>query len=1011
MAMTPATWKALSELLDQGLELPDDARKGWMDEVQRSHPNLGPSLRKLMDAHSSAASSDALGKLPTVLLPGGSAAVDLPARPGEGQRIGPYLLVRRLGAGGMGEVWLARRDDGAFNREVALKLPLLHLLRSDLAPRFARERDILARLEHPHIARLYDAGVSQDGQPYLAMERVQGQPILEFADAHGLGVAERLALFAQVLSAVQYAHANLILHRDLKPSNILVTEAGEVRLLDFGIAKLLDRDEAAADGTLTEGQGRALTPAYASPEQVRGESLTTASDVYALGVVLFELLTGTRPYRLELESVAQLELAIVDAEPLRPSTTVTEEAASRRGLTRKRLSRYLAGDLDTVVLKALSKRPQDRYGSVAALAEDLRRHLAGEPVLARPASTLYRVQRFVSRNRMPVAAGTLAGAALVALTAVALVQAHRATLQRRRAEAQARNAEAVRDFLIDVLSAADPALASGSGGKSPGEVTVKEAVDAATGRIETSLADQPEVKVNVLSTLAGVYSSLDDVDRSLALLEESLSVAEKSMPVPNDGQAWALAQLANTAIFAGRFDVAARWLDRLEPVLAALHDDSSEVYAQMLKMRGNLLRRGNSPDLPRAVGFLERSASIFRERYPDKEGRVGALMFLAQTLRAMNAPARAEAAADEVVALASSKALPGFVVANAYSLRAAIRDSNGKLSGADEDYRVARDGYMRTMGPTNFLTLQNDSLRAFTLLELGGHQAEARALLESTAEALGHARRGTSTHASAVERLGVADLRLGRYFRASEVLEQARTLWGERHETAQRTVATVALAQSRIELGQAAGAGPLLDEALDAVRGSPPSSLHPESEVHLVRGLRALETDDAPGARAELVEALARSSAETRDDLARRVLVQSALTRLALGSGDTATALTASEAAMQQLAAPQLAELPRIQAAGLEARGGALCASGRAGEGEPMLSRAAGLVGSVVDPGGAPLLRVHLAQARCLVDAGRRPEGSALAEQTRRELESLGAEGAGLQPVLRALQVRIASTH
>jgi serine/threonine-protein kinase len=1003
MALTPATWRALSELLDEGLEMPEDARARWMDEVHHAHPDLGPTLRKLMAAHSGAAGSDALGTLPSLTVPAG---------PGEGQRIGPYLLVHRLGAGGMGEVWLARRDDGAFSREVALKLPLLHPLRGDLPARFARERDILARLEHPLIARLYDAGVSQDAQPYLAMERVQGQPITEFADAHRLGVAERLALFAQVLGAVQFAHANLVLHRDLKPSNILVTEAGEVRLLDFGIAKLLDREDGAPDGTLTEGLGRALTPAYASPEQVRGERLSTASDVYALGVVLFELLTGGRPYRLELDSVAQLELAITSAEPLRPSSAVTEETAARRGLTRTRLSRRLAGDLDTVVLKALSKRPEDRYVGVAALAEDLRRHLAGEPVLARPASTLYRVQRFVSRHRAPVAAGTLAAGVLIALTLVALVQARRATLQGRRAEAQARNAEAVRDFLIEVLSAADPALATGA--KPPGEVTVREAVDAATGRIGSSLSDQPEAKVNVLGTLAGVYSSLDDVDRSLALLEEGLGVAEKSMPVPNEGQAWTLAQLANTAMFAGRFDVGQRWLDRLEPVLAALHDDHSEVYAQALKMRGNLLRRGNSPDLAGAAAVLERSVAIFRERYPDAEGRMGALFYLAQTLRAANAPARAEAAADEAVAVASSgssRVRPGFVVANAYSLRAAIRDSNGKLSGADEDYRVAHDGYVRTMGPTNFLTVQNDGLRGFTLLELGNHRAEALALLEGAAETLGRTRRGSNTHAQAVERLGIAYLRLGRYLRASQVLEEDRSLWAERHETVQRTVATVALAEARAELGQGAESGRLLDEALGVLRSSPPSSFHPEAEVHLARGLLALESDDRSGARTALSEALGRSGAETRDDLTRRVLTQAALTRLALASADTAAALAASEAAMQQLRAPQLAELPRIQATALEERGDALCAAGRAQEGEPMLSRAVALLGAVVDPGSPPLLRARLALARCLVDLGRRSEASALAEETRRELEALGTDGATLQPVLRAVQARMAPAH
>ena len=275
-----------------------------------------------------------------------------------GDRVGPYRLLRPIGSGGMADVWLAERDDGAFAREVALKLPLVSRLRRDLAVRFARERDILARLEHPHIARFYDAGVSADGLPYLAMEYVDGRPITTWCDEHRVDLAGRIQLFAQVLSAVQFAHANLVIHRDLKPSNILVTDDGQVRLLDFGIAKLLAADEERAPETqLTRSSGRALTPEYASPEQMRGEALTIASDVYSLGVVLFEVLVGSRPYRLKIESAAQLEEAILAADPLRPSANVTDAAAASRGVSPRRLAKQLAGDLDTVVLKALAKSP------------------------------------------------------------------------------------------------------------------------------------------------------------------------------------------------------------------------------------------------------------------------------------------------------------------------------------------------------------------------------------------------------------------------------------------------------------------------------------------------------------------------------------------------------------------------------------------------------------------------------------------------------------------------------
>jgi len=270
---------------------------------------ITPPARRLPNTEDQAAAQDAVGESPSIT--GRGAVV--------GQAVGPYVLLHLLGVGGMGEVWLARRGDGSLEREVALKLPLRNPLPWDLAARFSLERDILARLEHPNIARLYDAGVSAEGQPYLAMEMVHGEPITTFSDGRGLDVEERIRLFEQVLAAVQFAHANLVLHRDLKPSNVLVTSGGDIRLLDFGIAKLLAADAPAPQGTVTEYAGRILTPAYASPEQVLGQPLSTASDVYTLGVVLFELLTGRAPYHVELSSVAQLELAVVQGDPLGPA--------------------------------------------------------------------------------------------------------------------------------------------------------------------------------------------------------------------------------------------------------------------------------------------------------------------------------------------------------------------------------------------------------------------------------------------------------------------------------------------------------------------------------------------------------------------------------------------------------------------------------------------------------------------------------------------------------------------
>jgi serine/threonine-protein kinase len=888
----------------------------------------------------------------------------------------------------MGEVWLARRAEGGLQREVALKLPLSN--RWDLAARFSLERDILARLEHPNIARLYDAGVSTDGQPYLAMELVHGEPITAFSDQRRLDLEARIALFAQVLSAVQFAHANLVLHRDLKPSNILVTEGGEVRLLDFGIAKLLAGDAPAPQGTVTEFAGGMLTPAYASPEQVLGQPLSTVSDVYSLGVVLFELLTGKAPYRVEISSVAQLELAIVQGDPLRPSACIDDGAAELRGTSRRKLARQLAGDLQNVIGKALAKGPGDRYGSAAALGEDLARVLAGKPVDARSPTTLYRVSRFLRRHRWAALATGTAMLVLLGSTAVALRQA-------RLAQEQARNLSVVRDFLLDVLSSADPSRASG---KPPGEVTIQEAVDAAASSMRAEHELPPEAKVPILITLSSVYSGLDQVDRSQALLEQALKAAEQSRPTPNRMQVELLAHLAGTNMFAGRYDAAGRWLGRAESSLAALGDTSSEVYAQTLKIRGNLLRRGDSPDLPRATAVLERAAVLFRERYPQSDGRLGTLFYLAQSLRAENQQGRAEAVADEAVAVATELPRRGFQTPNAYSLRAEIRYANGNLSGAEADYRAARDGYAKSIGPEHFLSLQNDGLLGATMLERGQKREEALQLIESTTDALAHSRRGSGTHAEALSRLGLAYLRVGRFDRAAEVLGQARSVWAERKEMLRRTDATVALAEARIAAGSLTEARALLDEALAVLRSAPPSALHPEAEVHLALGLLGANAERPGEARAELRQALALSTTDSRNDLARRIRAGAALTRLALEEGALEEALSVSSEVLQDAGAARLAQLPQSQGAAAQARGMALCAAGRPTEGEPLLAKAQQLLAGVIDPGSAPLIEVELLRARCLLDLGRASEANVLAQQARHELGPLGSTGSRLSGLL-----------
>ena len=426
--LNPDEFARLSALLDEAIDLAAEERGAWLARVEQSDPAVAGVLRVMFERQETDAAREFLrdaAPFAAELRP----LIDQDAGL-VGRQFGPYRVVSLLGRGGMGSVWLAERVDGLFARRVALKLIHPSLVGRVVSERFTREREILASLDHPNIARLFDAGYSQDGQPYLALEFIAGAPLTIYCDEHRLGIRARLELFRQVVVAVQYAHARGVIHRDLKPSNILVTGDGQAHLLDFGVAKLLTEGEA-VETQLTQLGGRALTPDYAAPEQIIGASITTAADVYALGVMLYELLTGERPYRLKRETRGELEEAILQTEPAAPSrAAVSESAADARDTTSRALSRALRGDLDTIVAKALKKSPTERYATANAFGEDLDRYLRGDVVLAQPDSIAYRAGKFARRHRLGILVSGVLLATLVFGLVATSYEARLASLQR-----------------------------------------------------------------------------------------------------------------------------------------------------------------------------------------------------------------------------------------------------------------------------------------------------------------------------------------------------------------------------------------------------------------------------------------------------------------------------------------------------------------------------------------------------------------------------------------------------
>jgi tetratricopeptide (TPR) repeat protein len=678
--VTPERWKRVKEVLDDALAMPAAGRPVFLAKTCAGDAALLREVESLLE--------EARGEWSFLDLPegkGASAAFeDFAPRSRVGERIGAYEVLGELGRGGMGMVYLARRADDEFQKKVAIKLVRPGMASEEALRRFRSERQISATLDHPHIARLLDGGRTGDGEPYFVMEFVEGEPLLDYCANRKLATEQRLRLFRDVCAAVQYAHQNLIVHRDIKPSNILVTGEGAVKLLDFGIAKLLNPEGVVATADQTATLARVLTPDYASPEQVRGEAITTASDVYALGVVLYELLTGKRPYRVTSTESAELIRVVCDTDPDRPSTVSK--------------SRELKGDLDAIVLKAMRKEPRSRYGSAEQLSEDIRRHLEGRPVEARRGTFSYRAGKFFRRHRLGLAAAALVLVAVAGGVWATLREARRARVAEARAE---RRFNDVRKLANSFLFEFHDAIRDLPGATPARELLVRRALEYLDDLARESAGDRAlarelaeayqkvgDVQGNPYgANLGDLKGALESYGKSIALLEPAVAAGGSTV---EERSALAAAYLArggvelasadaNVAVASARKGLALREeLARSTPADGRRQMELAQAW-QWLSF--NLAAAGRVEEASRA---LRRQRAILEERRRTEPGSRPVLRALAQNCYLTGSALRRAGDLD--------RALAAF--AEARALQEALRreDPTSVLYARDLAYTVTETG-------------------------------------------------------------------------------------------------------------------------------------------------------------------------------------------------------------------------------------------------------------------------------------------------------------------------------
>lgn len=721
--MDEKRWQKIQDMFEHALALPPEERHGLIEAACNGDESLRMQVISLIDA-----SANGDSHIRKVIA---SAADEVgSAEKTSDDRIGAYRVESELGRGGMGTVYLAVRDDDEFNKKVAIKIVRSGFDSEELLRRFRSERQILANLDHPNIARLLDGGTTADGAPYVVMEYVDGTSINDYCERNSLGLEARLELFRKVCSAVNYAHQNLVVHRDIKPSNILVASDGTPKLLDFGIAKLLDPETSDETEPITRADMRLMTPEYASPEQVSGRPITTATDVYSLGVVLFELLTGHPPYNFDNRSPAEMERVIRDKQPTRPSDAMTSDNDKvNRDIGSNfaiRDPRSLRGDLDNIILMALRKEPARRYSSVEQFSDDIRRHLVDLPVLARQDTLGYRADKFVRRH-----AGGVAATAAVTVLIAALVGFYTSQLaaERNRALAETAKAEQVSKFLTDLFAASDPRESGGD------KLTAQQILDSGAKRIRTELTGQPEVQAALMDVMGVAYQNLGLLDQAEDLIKSALEIREGLHGKSHTDTAESMNHLASVYVARTEFKKAGPIFREALAIERGFNESSPEVADLLNNIAQVELNTGNFDEAERL--YLE-ALALNRKLFGSDHREIATN--LSNLGSVMGRQGHNDRALDY---FRQGMEMRRRVLGNdhpdlAYSANniAAMLHVQGKFDEAEPYYRESREIRLRALGEDHHMYCNTSNNLALLLIDKGVLE-EAETILTSVLETYG----------------------------------------------------------------------------------------------------------------------------------------------------------------------------------------------------------------------------------------------------------------------------------